>query len=427
MKSFLQYISENAETIVNWHKNFENLLQSQLQKQNTDTISSKGMVMFPGVNTNPKHEPYNIKNLVLTVDDQLNATSSTGVSSKTLGTYSKSGAHNPKTGREYDLIQLDPKHANIRTPNPVLHHEAEHARTLGPLSKEAFDKTRKIDRSVPYTFEPSEMAARRGEAYGKAKAEGEALLKGNTESLQKRITAQPTPKGWLNSDDPFQNPKTITGDISLNKKFQNDMLRLNTKYIGAAESNLLKQNMPSLSPEGQARMAKQIRRQPGRVADVAHQVALDMNKPGGQVDTAVTGNKWLAQARAPRMGAKTPVAGAYTPGVGAVSPSDPLGVANMVANTFGAADTPWNRNTRAKAVAGNPNHPDEREQADATAAVAGQYSDSGMEYTPGVNSPGTVDRVQALRTKEADQYAKKTGKDLMTQKLYGGPLRDSER
>ena len=110
---------------------------------------------------------------------------------------------------------------------------------------------------------------------------------------------------------------------------------------------------------------------------------------------------------------KTPLQGSYTPNVSGVGIlTSPADTANFVATTFGSMDTPTNRNTRAKAIAGNPNAIDEREQADAQAAVAGQYSDSGMEYTPGVNSPGTVERIQAQRAKEQEEYRKKTGKDL---------------
>jgi hypothetical protein len=105
--------------------------------------------------------------------------------------------------------------------------------------------------------------------------------------------------------------------------------------------------------------------------------------------------------------------------VGMASGMNPSASADLVAMTFNSMDTPTNRNTRAKAIAGNPNATDENEQADAQAAVAGQSSESGMEYTPGVNSPGTMQRVEQLRNKEAEDWQKKYGTSLIGAKLYG--------
>ena len=409
MKSFLQYLQEGAESVVRWHKEFEQKLRNAMQAQNANSLHNVNL-WYPGFNDNSKGASTLLDPIKFKVDDTLDAK----------GAF-KRWAFDPESNREHTTITLNPKHTDVsgRSVSSTVHHEAEHARTLGAMDPDTYFKVSKKEMKFPYVFQPREMAARRGQAYADTKKEVRGRLDTLSQALQKDIMAQPTPPGWMISDDPLQNPKTITDHISGSNYYGTKFVKGAVPYIADNEKIKLQtsganylppESAQQLTPDQQKILAKQIRRQPGRVAAVAQETMADMMP---EVENAIRANRWIAQARAPRMGVKTPVQGSYVPTMTAVTPSDPIGIANMVATTFGAADTPTNRNNRAKSIAGNPNAGDEK--ADADAAIAGQYSDSGMEYTPGVNSPGTVDRVQAQRTKDQQDYQEKTGKDLLSQ------------
>jgi hypothetical protein len=413
MKSFLQYLQEDAESLMRWHKEFEQKLRNAMAVQNARNLHGVE-VAYPGFHENSKGVATLLNPIRFKVNDALNAA----------GTYQKT-EYSPESNKAIDVIHLNPKHTDVsgKTISSTVHHEAEHARTLGSMDWDTFVKVAKKEQQFPWLFQPREMAARRGQAYADTKAEVKTRLDNVSQRLQKDIMAQPTPPGWLISDDPLQNPRTltVTDHPSLSNTAVKNYVKLSAPFLGDREKDKLqKSGAGYLSPEDvreltsdqQKMLAKQIRRQPGKVAAMAQETVADMMP---EVEKAIQNNRWIAQARVPKMGVKTSVQRSYVPDVSVLSPSDQLGIANMVANTFGSADTPTNRNTRAKTIAGNPNPTDEREQADAKAAVAGQVSDSGMEYIPGVNSPGTVDRTQAQRTKEREEYQEKTGKDLPSQ------------
>lgn len=428
MKSFLQFLREDADAIVN----FQNKFLQDLQK----AIGGRGYVPEKGIIMPTDVGGPRAKNWVEVKSADLNPDAH--------GAYTKNPENN------LDKIQLDINNSDISTPNPTLHHEAEHYRNLGKLSDAQYDLLRNKESNVPYQLKPREMSARRGEAYGQMHKEADDEISKIRQNLQRAIEAQPTPPGWLISDDPIQSKGMPKGQhFSPSRNFVADVVKAGEKLVNKGEKEKinfgvfdatrdtanklipLRFNIDVIDDEieeiernkswekARSKVNKQyskaIQKQTSKVASVARATFDNMNKPGGKIDQAMAEFKWMGQVRAPRMGAKTPLQGQYVPGVAAASPADPVSTANMVATTFGAADTPTNRNNRAKSIAGNPNAGDEK--ADADAAIAGQYSDSGMEYTPGVNSPGTVDRVQALRIKELQDYQEKTGKDLLSQKV----------
>lgn len=432
MKSFLQFLREDADAIVNFQNKFLQDLQKAIGGRGY--VPEKGIIMPTDVGGPRARNWVEVKSADLTPDDNINIMMH--------GTYTKNPENN------LDKIQLDINNSDISTPNPILHHEAEHYRNLGKLSDAQYDLIKKKESNVPYRLKPREMSARRGEAYGQMHKEADDQISKIRQNLQRAIEAQPTPPGWLISDDPIQSKGMPKGQhFSPSRNFMADVVKAGEKLVNKREKeeinfgvfdairNMAKKLMPlrfnidviddEIEEIGHKKSweiarskvnkqySKAIQKQISKVASVARATFDDMNKPGGKIDQAMAEFKWMGQVRAPRMGVKTPVQGSYVPTMTAVTPSDPIGIANMVATTFGAADTPTNRNNRAKSIAGNPNASDEK--ADADAAIAGQYSDSGMEYTPGVNSPGTVDRVKAQRTKDQQDYQEKTGKDLQGQ------------
>lgn len=434
MKSFLQFLREDADAIVNFQNKFLQDLQKAIGGRGY--VPEKGIIMPTDVGGPRARNWVEVKSADLNPDDNINI--------MMRGAYTKNPENN------LDKIQLDINNSDISTPNPILHHEAEHYRNLGKLSDAQYDLINKKESNVPYQLKPREMSARRGEAYGQMHKEADDQISKIRQNLQRAIEAQPTPPGWLISDDPIQSKGMPKGQhFSPSRNFMADVVKAGEKLVNKREKeeinfgvfdairNMAKKLMPlrfnidviddEIEEIGHKKSweiarskvnkqySKAIQKQISKVASVARATFDDMNKPGGKIDQAMAEFKWMGQVRAPRMGVKTPVQGSYVPTMTAVTPSDPIGIANMVATTFGAADTPTNRNNRAKSIAGNPNASDEK--ADADAAIAGQYSDSGMEYTPGVNSPGTVDRVQALRIKELQDYQEKTGKDLLSQKV----------